>query len=296
MKVFITGAAGFVGSHLVPVLIANRFEVTAMVRNKRETKRVIEGAKIVVGDLSQKGSWKNKLSGNDLIIHLAAEISSKDPKAFEKNNVQATKNLIAAAKSAKIGKIILFSSAAVSSIRQDPYSLTKNRQEKIVKSSKIDYIILRPSMIYGPGDIKNIGWLIKITKRYPIIPLPGGGRFGRQPVFVDDICKIVLKLTKWKSFRKKILEIHGYEYVPLEKMIKTITKKAHLKRFLIPVPVFFFKLAFLLGEKLVPNPKFTSDQIDSLVSGERFKGDDWARNFGIIATTFEEGVGLMIEG
>ena len=294
-KIFVTGAAGFVGSHLVPKLTTHGYYVTALIRSQVGRARLPKETGIVVADLAKEGNWVNKLKGHDILIHLAAEISSKDEKAFRRNNVIATNNLVEAAKKTKIKKIILFSSAAVTSIRRDPYADTKAQQEEIVKVSKIPYHIIRPSMIYGPGDTKNIGWLIKTIFKLPIIPLPGGGKFGRQPVYVDDIAKIVLKLVSGK-YKKQIYEIHGRQYVTMAKMIKVILKETNKRRLTLPIPIFFLVLAFWIGEKILQNPKFTVDQIKSLISGEKFKGEKWWHTFDIIPTKFEVGVSKMIKG
>jgi len=292
-KVFVTGAAGFVGSHLVPLLINNGYQVTALAKKSSEKKLITKLAKIVVGDLSRKGSWQKELPGNDYIVHLAAQISSKNKSEFEKNNVDSTKNLIEAAKKAKIKKVILFSSAAVTSIRQDAYAKTKSDQEKILKKSNLNYSILRPSMIYGPGDTKNIGWLIKFIKIMPIIPLPARGEFGRQPVYVNDICEVVLRLLS-KNYSQKIFEIHGYEYLTLKRMVSSIIKALKITRVVLSIPVSSLLFSVALQEKILPNPKFTKDQIKSLISKEKFKGDSWWKTFGIIPTRFEAGIREMI--
>lgn len=291
-KVFVTGAAGFVASHLIPRL-ASTYQVTGLIKRSSEKKLVDQRAKVVVGDLAKKGPWQKSLGGHDVLIHLAAEISSKNPRDFVRNNIVATRNMVAAARRAKIKKIILFSSAAVTSIRRDPYADTKEEQEKIVKKSGIKNVILRPSMIYGPGDTKNIGWLAKTIQKLPIVPLPGGGNFGRQPVYVDDICKIVLKLID-KDFKKSVFEIHGREYISMARMVKVIVGQLNSPKPTIPVPLFLLTAFFRLAEKITKNPKFTSDQIKSLISGEKFHGDAWWDTFDIIPTSFEKGVSKML--
>lgn len=292
-RILITGAAGFVGSHLVPMLINRGYTVTAIVKNSSEKENINPGAaKIIVADLAKKGKWQKSLMEYDYVIHLASQISSKTPYDFVKNNVIATQNLINVLKRGAVKRIILFSSASVTSIRQDAYSKTKKEQEKIISKSKIDYIIIRPSMIYGPGDKKNIGWLIKTIKILPVIPLPGGGTFGRQPVYVLDICLAVTKLLQLKD-HKKIYEIHGMEYITMKQMVETIINVFEMKKLVIPIPVLFLKFSIFVSEKILSNPKFTSDQIDSLISGEKFKGENWTKTFGIIPTKFKDGVKQM---
>lgn len=293
-RVLVTGAAGFVGSHLVPLLLKSGYRVTALVRDHREAERVNPGCKIIIADLAIKGNWQNQIENGSVVVHLAAEISSKTPRAFKLNNTIATQNLIVAAKRAKVKKIILFSSAAVTSIRLDWYAKTKKDQEKIVSLSKLPYKILRPSMIYGPGDTKNIGWLIGMVKKLPMIPLPGGGNFGRQPVYVEDICSVVLKLISG-TYPKKIYEIHGAQYITMKEMVKIIKNALHSQKPAIVVPLFVLESAIWFWGKILPNPKFTPDQIKSLTSGEKFKGDKWWEIFDIIPTRFEAGVARMVK-
>lgn len=292
-NIFVTGAGGFVASHLIPLLIQDGYFVTALVRNRDEKKHLsFKPGKVVIADLAKRGQWQNELKAQNYLIHLAAQISSKNPKDFTRNNVLATKNLIAPAKKFKVKKIILFSSASVTSLRQDPYSKTKKEQEQLILKSKIECIIIRPSMMYGPGDTKNIGWLIDLIKRLPIVPLPGHGSFGRQPVYIGDISQVVLKLLK-SNKNKQIYEIHGAQYIPLKNMVETINETFKLRKIIIPVPIVSLKIAIFLMEKILPNPKFTSDQIDSLISGERFQGEEWAKTFGIIPTKFKYGIQVM---
>lgn len=294
-RVLVTGAAGFVGSHLAPLLQNKGYKVTALVKNTQEKKQIkYQPSNVIVADLSAKGNWQKDVKYHNYIIHLASQISSKNPLEFTKNNVLATKNLIASAKKGNVKRIILFSSASVSSIREDMYSKTKKKQEQYIANSKIDSVIIRPSMIYGPGDQKNIGWLINLVKRLPIIPLPGGGSFGRQPVYINDICQIVLKMLTLKK-PKKIYEIHGLEYITLEQMVKTINEVFKLKKPVIPVPILLLKLSIKASEKIFPNPKFTSDQIESLISGEKFEGEKWWEAFDIIPTKFKDGVRQMVK-
>lgn len=291
-SLIITGAAGFVGRNLLPVLINHGYKPTALVKSETEKQKLAHlKIDVITADLSEAGNWQEKIKC-DVLIHLASEISAKQEGNFKKNNVDATRNLITAARKNKVEKIIHFSSAAVTSIRQDPYSKTKKEQEQLIKNSGLKYFVLRPSMIYGPTDDKNVGWLIKTLEKLPVIPLPGGGFFGRQPVYVEDICKIVINLIESKK-QNKIYEIHGYEYVTMKDMVSEIKKTFKMKQPTIVIPLFVLKLFIFLNQSIMPNPKFTTDQIDSLTSGEKFKGDDWAGLFDIIPTKFSQGIEKM---
>lgn len=294
-KVLVTGAAGFVGSHLVPALTKHDYVVTAVVKDPNEKEKISTiGVNVIVADLSRKEQLERKIPPQDIVIHLAAQISAKSKDQFVKNNVIATQNLIDISRSLKVKKFILFSSAAVTSKRLDWYAETKQEKEKIVKESKLNYIIVRPSMIYGPGDNKNLGWLAQFIKKMPIIPIPGNGLYGRQPLYVEDITKITIKLIETKN-AKKIYEIHGKDYVPLKKIIEILEQELNVKKPVINIPAWLALPLAYLQEKILPNPKFTSDQIISLMSGEKFKGDKWWNLFNIRPTPIEEGIHKMLK-
>lgn len=291
-KILVTGASGFVGRNLVPFLLRKGYSVIALDKVKTSWDRNPR-LKVVMADLSQPGKWQERIKTADILVHLAAQISAKDPKEFDKNNVEATINLLEALKGSKIKKIVHFSSAAVTSIRKDKYASTKADQEKLIKKSGVNYVMIRPSMMYGPGDDKNIGWLIRTIKKYPGVPLPGGGNFGRQPVFIGDVCQIVGKLISGR-YPKKVYEIHGNEYVTMKQMVGVIIRTEKLKKIVVPIPNSWLFWTFFIGERVLPNPKFTSDQIISLTSGERFKGENWWKTFKVKPTSFEEGVSRMV--
>ena len=291
--ILVTGASGFVGRNLVPYLLDKGYSVIALDKAKIDRDRNSR-LKVITADLSKPGKWQEQIKDADILVHLAAQISSKNPGDFDKNNVAATVNLVDALKNSQVKKIIHFSSAAVTSIRKDKYASTKETQEKLIKKSGKNYVMLRPSMMYGPTDDKNIGWLIRMIKKYPVIPLPGGGNFGRQPVYIGDVCQIVGKLITGR-YPKKIYEIHGNEYVTMKQMVKVIIRAEKLKKVVMPIPNSWLFWTFFIGERVLPNPKFTSDQILSLTSGEKFKGDKWWKVFNVTPTTFEVGVHRMID-
>lgn len=297
-KILITGGAGFVGRNLIRVLHEKKIhmdEITVIDKDMQNLSYVKPfGVKVVNADLSEIGEWYEEFNGKDIIINLAAQISSPTYEPFYKNIVLATSNVLEASKKAGCNKIIHFSSAAVLSVRKDYYAQTKSEGEELVKKSGLKYCIIQPSIMYGPTDNKNIGYLINFAKKLPFFPIPGNGKWPRQPIYIDDICNLVIALMK--NFpENKIYSINGKKSIYFRDMIKIVLNQIGGFRFRLFIPVCLFKILMMSYQKLTGKVQFTSDQVDSLTSGEVFPNYPWWDEFDIEITPFEEGVRKMLE-
>ena len=298
INIIITGGAGFVGRNLIRVLQSSDYDmgkITVIDKDEKNLEHVKKfGVKAVCADLAEKGDWFDEFKGKDMVINLSAQISSPDPVPFHRNNVIATENVLEAAKMADVRKIIHFSSAAVLSIRKYDYAKSKLEGEKMVKNSGLEYCILQPSLMYGPTDDKNIGYLINFAKKLPCFPIPGHGKWPRQPIYIDDICYLVISIME--NFpRNKVYSVNGKEVIYFRDMIKIVLKQLGGLRFRIFLPVCLFKFLMMNYQRLTGKTQFTPDQVDSLTAGETFPEYPWWEEFNIDVTSFDEGVKRMVE-
>ena len=164
--ILVTGAQGFVGSHLLPVL---------------------KGAKAFQGDIRSEDAVDRQVKGCSAIIHLAAYQGNSIAEA-ETVNVGGTRNLIRAARKYRIPHFIFLSSEYVLDRYQTPYSRTKARAEKIVQAFP-NHLVIRSAVMYGGADTRSIARLIHAIKRFPIIPIIGNGIM--QPIHVSDVVEYV---------------------------------------------------------------------------------------------------------
>lgn len=298
MKIIIAGGAGFVGRNLVRVMLNEGFnpeDITIIDLDESNMKYFSEyPVKTVIADISKKGNWIEEFKDADYLINLVAIISSPEYEPFYKSNVLATKNLVEASKEANLNGILHFSSAAVLSIRMDNYAETKLDGEKIVIDSGLNYCIIQPSLMYGPTDDKNIGYLINFAKKMPFFPIPSHGKWPRQPIYIDDMCYIVISLLK--NFpERKIYSINGKEAIYFKDMIKAVLDEVDGFRFRLFMPVFLFKFGMKFYQTLIGSDEFTTDQVDSLTAKETFSDYPWWDEFNIKPTSFKEGVKIMVK-
>lgn len=304
MKYILPGGAGFVGKNIVRVMLSKGIkpqDITIIDKNSKGINYLKKNYPKVnshLYDLSEKNNeWMKLFDKHDIIILLAAQIKAKTYEPFKKNNIDSTKNVLIAAKKYNIKKIIHFSTAAVLSVRKDDYAKTKKVAEDAVVSSGLIYTVIRPSMMFGPLDDKNIGWLIKFSTWVPVFPIPGDGKYPRQPIYIDDICQLIIAWAKEMQkgkLKNKIFSING-KVLEFGYMCRTVVKKVGGLRIAVNIPAPIFKFALQCYNLIVPDPQFTSDQVDSLTSGDLFDQREWWKEYNIKLTPFDKGVENMIK-
>lgn len=180
----ITGGSGFVGQHLLTMAIAQGYQVRALTRGRKAPGEEIVW---VEGSLGDKASLERLADGADAIIHVAGLISG-DKAAFETVNVTGTAFLVDAARAAKVGRIVHISSLAAREPDISLYGWSKARSERVIAASGLQWTIIRPPAVYGPGDRETLE-LFKMARR-GLVPLPPKGRF--SVVHVEDLCRLIL--------------------------------------------------------------------------------------------------------
>ncbi|MDD4606724.1 MAG: NAD(P)-dependent oxidoreductase [Patescibacteria group bacterium] len=297
-NILITGGGGFVGKNLVRILLNQQvkpYNITVIDKDENGIKHCQNlGVKAVLADLAEMGEWQAEFNDKNIIVDLHAQISAEETEPFVRNNVIATQNIVKVAQEKNIPEIIHFSSAAVLSSRQDDYARTKKQGEEIVKNSGLKYVVIQPSLMYGLLDNKNVGWLIDFARKTPIFPIPGKGKFPRQPIYVDDMCCLISKFIYDFPDENRVYSINGYKILEFNQIIKPVLKmmKGRHTTIHIPVPIFLF-LVKIYG--LILKSPFTPDQIKSLVNGDVFPEYPWWNDFKIQMTPYEEGVRRMLE-
>lgn len=191
LKIAVTGGTGFVGARLLAVLAEEGHEVRALTR-----RPMSDAGKLiwVHGSLEEQESLNELADGVDALIHVAGVLNA-DQAGFEAGNVQGTAAVLAAAKSRKVPRFVHVSSLAAREPGLSHYGGSKARSEVLVRDSGLNFAIVRPPAVYGPGDRETLE-LFRMAKR-GLILLPPKGRISL--LHADDLARLLIALARAES-------------------------------------------------------------------------------------------------
>jgi nucleoside-diphosphate-sugar epimerase len=292
LHIVITGGAGLVGHNLVHTLSGDpRYRISVIDKHERNLaslERLFPDTRTSLADLAEPGHWQAIIADADVVVILHAQISSPDPAAFVRNNIVATSHVLSAARGAQ-PFIVHVSSTVVKSVAKDHYSQSKTDQERLVRESGLEWCVLRPSLMFGWFDPKHIGWLGRFMERTPAFPIPGSGRYSRQPLYVRDFCRVIASCINDRP-QGEVFDIVGTERIDYIDIIRSVKRAKRLRTPIVHVPVPLFRLLLVAYGAITTRPPFTADQLRSLVAGDEFEGSDLRSVFGITPTPFDEAI------
>jgi nucleoside-diphosphate-sugar epimerase len=284
-KIAITGGAGLVGQNLIPRLKARGYrDIVAIDKHPANTallRQLHPDVTVVEADLAGEGGWQAALAGVDVVVMSHAQIGGLDRAAYARNNIEATERLLAAVARPNT-YLVHVSSSVVKSMAKDDYVWSKEAQEKRVLGSGLPAIVLRPTLMFGWFDRKHLGWLARFMQRVPLFPVPGNGRYLRQPLFAGDLCEIVIScIERRPTGDYNITGLEPIDYVDLIRAVRDACgASARIVR--VPYPL-FWSMLFVYG-LFSRDPPFTTKQLEALVTPDVFEVIDWPGLFGVKPT------------
>lgn len=189
----ITGATGFVGSAVIDA--SGDYNVRALIRREQPAR---DGVTWMQGTLNETQALASMCEGADAVIHIAGLTNTPDIAEFEVANVTGTANVIAAAKAAKIKRLVFVSSLSAREPQLSAYGASKAKAEELVQASHLDWTIVRPPAVYGPRDV-DMFELFRSAKM-GIVPLPPRG--ATSIIHVDDLAVLLLALAEQNGLNR----------------------------------------------------------------------------------------------
>lgn len=288
--ILVTGGTGFVGTHLIRRLRKNDLPVRVVARNPDKAAWLRDlGVDVVKGDIADKASLEKAAEGTERVVHLVGIIQETARSTFRSVHVEGTRNLLEAARKAGVRHFFYQSALGTRPGAQSAYHKTKWEAEELVRASGISFTILRPAIIYGPGDQFTIR-LSEMIRLSPVLPVIGSGKSRTQPIFIDDVTACILQAVTSDCCFNEMYEIGGPEQLTYEEVTSIIAAAMGVRRPVFHLPLFFVQAAARMLETVLPKPPVTTDQLIMLQEDNVCGMRDIRDAFGIEPITFREGL------
>jgi nucleoside-diphosphate-sugar epimerase len=288
-KIILPGGAGLVGQNLVARLKARGYRNIVVLDKHRANldvlRRVQPDITVEYADLAEPGEWRRHFTDGSTVVMLQAQIGGNDWQDFVRNNIDATRHQLDIIKGQPNTRLVAISSSVVVSRADDFYTRSKREQEAMVLASGVECPVLRPTLMFGWFDRKHLGWLSRFMNKVPVFPIPGHGRYMRQPLYVGDFCNVIISCIEDASITG-VYNITGHEEVDYIDIIRQIKRVTRAKTPIVKIPYgLFYSLLWVWG-KFDSNPPFTTQQLAALVARDEFEVTDWPGMFKVQSTPF----------
>ena len=283
MKIFVTGATGFTGSRVVPLLLKNGHEVRCLHRETSD-RSALSSLEIewVAGDIADSRALAAAMQGAGALVNIAS---------LGFGHAEA---IIGAAQNAGIKRAIFISTTAIFTQLNARSKTVRVAAERAIETSGLGYTILRPTMIYGSPRDRNMWRLIRLMRYSPIIPIFGEGTYLQQPIHVDDVARAVVSCLSNDKSVGKSYNIAGKYPLTYNEVVDTIARQLNRKVWKIHIPS--KPVVSLLGffERMrIPFP-IKAEQVLRLNENKNFSYDAAKGDFGFSPLSFQEGIKLEL--
>ncbi len=295
--VLVTGASGFVGSHVVPELLGAGHRVVALVRSPKAGEAVLRrlpaalatGVELRTGDVCQPATLGPALAGVDAAVHLVAIPRDwNGGRDLLRVNLGGTQSLVAAMEKAGVRRLVHLGALGVADREELHYAKSKARAEAAVQASGLDWTILKPSLQFGPGDgfFNTVAGLVRLP--VPLVPVPGNGASRFQPIHAGDVALCVRLAMERPATIGGVFELGGPRTWTYREITAEVARALGRRRLVVPLPVPLIRLA--AGTAEVLRLRFfpvATDQLRQLALDNVGPLDGVERAFGFVPRRME---------
>ncbi len=285
MRIAITGGSGFVGSHLVPLLLESGHEIRVVGRGARSTT-LPAGLSPTFGDVVTGEGLEAAFQGADVVVNLVAVIRNQGVQTFDSVNSRGTQHVVDASRAAGVRRLVQLSAIGADPDPMFPYLFSKWQGEQWVQGSGLEWVILRSSVIFGKGD----GFFSLLAKAIstpaPFLVIPGDGTAIFQPIAAEDVARCLLAAVEQPERQGHIYEIGGPDQLTLEEITVAVAEATGRdwfgisKRKPLHLDPRLIRPGAVVMDKIMRNPLVTPQQLDMLVKPNVAALDAVVRDFG----------------
>ena len=265
MVVLVTGSTGFLGRRVVEELLKHNHQVRCLVHTPgRERIFAPRTVDVQYGEITDRDALASACRGVDAIIHLVAIILQRGKATYDSINHRGTANVVVAAEEAgTVKELVQVSAIGATSNRRYSYLYSKWQAEQAVIESGLPHTIIRPSLMFGPGD-EFINALASLVRIFPMVPVIGTGRNRFQPIQVEDVARCIVLALDRDDLKGKTVEIGGPEQLSYNEIVGLIAHTLKKRRLRFHVPSFSVWPSAMLMQKILPKPPLNTEQLQML--------------------------------
>jgi uncharacterized protein YbjT (DUF2867 family) len=265
--ILVTGGTGFVGAAAVRELARRGNPVAVLGRDAGKIARRFPDLAVEArpGDVRDPDALRGAFEGAETVIDCVqfpnSPIENKRKGwTFEQIDYLGTLNQLLAAKSSGVKRYVYVSGVGAAPDAKQHWFVFKARAEAAVRASGITHVIIRPTWVYGPGDA-SLNRFVGFARRLPVVPMFGDGKQQMQPLFIDDLGRMLADAAERAEADNQTFEAGGPERMTMDEVIRCALDVAGLRRPILHQPVAIGKLIGALA-RILPNPPLTPDAID----------------------------------
>ena len=265
MKIAITGAAGFVGTHLATRLLGEGHELVLLDR-RNQPPRDNERVSSIATDLSDVHFLETVLRGCEAVAHCAGVNREIGNRTFQRVHVDGTRNVVKAAQIAGVKRIVLMSFLRARASCGSPYHESKWEAEEIVRNSGLDYTVIKAGVVFGRGD-HMLDHLSHALYTFPIFPLVGLKDQPCRPLAVEDLVQVIRASLVDLRLKRQTVAVMGAEEIYLREAVRRVAEVVGKQPLIFPLPVWCHRILARVFESTMKIPLASLAQIRILSEG-----------------------------
>lgn len=285
--ILLTGATGFVGRAILRKLLAAGRMARAVARNAGHRRLAThENLTWIEGDLLAPETLRTAFDGVEAVIHLVGILVEDRKRSYEAMHHHATASMVAMARNAGVRRFIQMSALGARDDAPSAYHRTKAAGEAAVRSSRLEWTIFRPSLIYGEED-RFTTVFSRIINLSPVIPLIGRSPRPLQPIWVEDVADYFASALNMPTTFARAYELGGPKTYTMESIIDRILDVKSKKRLKLRLPMGWMRFQAAIMENILPSPPLTRDVLVMMEEDNVVTDDAALRDFPIRPASIE---------